>query len=99
MRSSPGIGSRPEKFLGGGHFQKGEEMKIEKLDYDPEEVLVRAINLWMREGDREQPSFSDSEVDLEKHEVHLRNVKGLLSTYKIMKHGYLRRHKLGHEKR
>ena len=68
-----------------------EMAKSLRLGYEPEEVLARAIADWTKRGDRQQPSSADSEVDTEKHEAHLRNVNGLLATYKIGPAGELRR--------
>jgi hypothetical protein len=65
-------------------------MKVERIGYDPEKVLERAIGLWLRE-DRPMPSRIDSDVDLATNEVHLRNCNGLLATYRILDSGYLRR--------
>lgn len=59
--------------------------------YDPEEVLARAIDVYFRDGGRDQPSSAASEVDDERHEVRLRNVHGLLATYKIGRNGTIRR--------
>jgi len=65
--------------------------KLERIAFDPDEVLDRAIRLWMRQDGASFPSRSDSEVNLETNEVHLENVTGRLATYKILPDGRLRR--------
>jgi hypothetical protein len=67
---------------------------LERINYDPDEVLERAIKAWMRQDGAPMPSRIDSEVDLDKHEVHLENVNGRLATYRILPDGRLRRKKL-----
>lgn len=66
-------------------------MKLERIPYDPDEVLDKAIKLWMQDGSRPLPSRVDSDVDLGTHEVHLRNCNVLLATYRIFGGGRLRR--------
>lgn len=66
--------------------------KLERIDYDPDEMLDRAIRLWMQQDGAPFPNHSDSEVDLYKNEVHLENVTGRVATYKIVVGGRLRRH-------
>lgn len=65
--------------------------KLERIVFDPDEVLDRAIRLWMRRYGAPFPSRSASEVNLETNEVYLENVTGRLVTYKILPDGRLRR--------
>ena len=65
--------------------------KLERIAVDPDEVLDRAIRLWMRRDGAPFPSRSGSDVDLDSNEVHLENVTGRLVTYRILPDGRLRR--------
>lgn len=69
------------------------ESKVERIAFDPDEMLDRAIRLWMRQDGAPIPSRSGSEVDLDKNEVYLENAIGRLATYKILPCGGLRRKK------
>lgn len=71
----------------------GPVQKLERIAVDPDEVLDRAIRIWMRRDGAPFPSRSGSEVDLDSKEVHLENVNGRLATYRILADGRLRQKK------
>jgi hypothetical protein len=84
------MGHDPVKAAWTGKWPAGKP-KLERINYDPDEILERAIKAWMRHDGAPIPSRSGSEVDCEKHEVHLANVNGSLATYKILPGGRLRK--------
>lgn len=65
---------------------------ITHLEYNPDEMLERAIAAWMRHDGAPMPSRVDSSVDLDADEVTLANVNGELARYSIIG-GRLRRRK------
>ncbi len=64
---------------------------LERIAYDPDEMLDLAITAWMRSGRKPIPSRVASEVDCDTNEVHLENVNGRLATYRILPEGRLRK--------
>jgi hypothetical protein len=70
-------------------------MKTERIAFDPDEVLDRAMRVYTHGitsiNGVETASRQTSEVDLEKMLVILRNVNGVRMVYRIRPDGSLRR--------
>ena len=80
-----------ENKIGSTYVTPSTSTKLERIDYDPDEMLDLAIAAWLRGGQNPFPSRVTSEVDLDLNEVHLENVNGRLATYRILPDGGLRK--------